>query len=420
MMKGLSYSIWQGWCVFWKERRKFYFVALEVALAVALLSVLLTTLYSIQQQKSLLLSSSEEMNFRMRLSVTAPGHSGPPLSQTDVASIQHIFGDKADVYLICSRSSDWAPISSVSRLITGKVFIPAGAAERIHLIYSTAIPEGKYYASGKGEKPLLSEEYVCDLEPEAVALRSGVNSGRLSKLDWSPHELSTLLARHLGPLEIMYLGYQVLGIEMPTEEDIILLPLSEYGAEARRDDFMLAVFLTKQDFCDKEIMETVQFVDSLLTSRHGDQFSYECYSGVERVRTRIENLTMIATVIAIVTVTVLIIIILGLGGIMASIVKKMMKEIGIRLCLGVDRELVRLETLLATCIPAVVGGLIGAIVARYAMAFVSEDMLFVTSVPLWASAGAVGFAVLAGVLAAQIPLRQLGNLHPLEVLREVN
>lgn len=360
------------------------------------------------------------MNFRMRLSVTAPGHSGPPLSQTDVASIQDIFGDKADVYLICSRSSDWAPISSVSRLITGKVFIPAGVAERIYLIYSTAIPEGKYYASGKGEKPLLSEEYVCDLEPEAVALRSGVNSGRLSKLDWSPHELSTLLARHLGPLEIMYLGYQVLGIEMPTEEDIILLPLSEYGAEARSDDFMLTVFLTKQDFCDKEIMETVQFVDSLLTSRHGDQFSYECYSGVERVRTRIENLTMIATAMVIVTVTVLIIIILGLGGIMASIVKKMMKEIGIRLCLGVDRELVRLETLLATCIPAVVGGLIGAIVARYAMAFVSEDMLFVTSVPLWASAGAVGFAVLAGVLAAQIPLRQLGNLHPLEVLREVN
>ena len=55
----------------------------------------------------------------------------------------------------------------------------------------------------------------------------------------------------------MYAGYQVLGIEMPTEEDIILLPLSEYGAEARSDDFMLAVFLTKQDFCDKEIMETV-------------------------------------------------------------------------------------------------------------------------------------------------------------------
>lgn len=41
MMKGLSYSIWQGWRVFWKERRKFYFVALEVTLAVALLSVLL-------------------------------------------------------------------------------------------------------------------------------------------------------------------------------------------------------------------------------------------------------------------------------------------------------------------------------------------------------------------------------------------
>jgi hypothetical protein len=53
---------------------------------------------------------------------------------------------------------------------------------------------------------------------------------------------------------------------------------------------------------------------------------------------------MIATAMVIVTVTVLIIIILGLGGIMASIVKKMMKEIGIRLCLGVDRELVRLET----------------------------------------------------------------------------
>lgn len=129
-------------------------------------------------------------------------------------------------------------------------------------------------------------------------------------------------------------------------------------------------------------------------------------------------MTMIATAMVIVTVTVLIIIILGLGGIMASIVKKMMKEIGIRLCLGVDRELVRLETLLATCIPAVVGGLIGAIVARYAMAFVSEDMLFVTSVPLWVSAGAVGFAVLAGVLAAQIPLRQLSDLHPLEVIRE--
>ena len=136
----------------------------------------------------------------------------------------------------------------------GKVFIPAGVAERIYLIYSTAIPEGNI-TLGKGEKPLLSEERLRS-GTRGCCAASGVISGRLSKLT-GRHELSTLLARHLGPLEIMYAGYQVLGIEMPTEEDIILLPLSEYGAEARSDDFMLAVFLTKQDFCDKEIMETV-------------------------------------------------------------------------------------------------------------------------------------------------------------------
>ena len=100
---------------------------------------------------------------------------------------------------------------------------------------------------------------------------------------------------------------------------------------------------------------------------------------------------------------------------MASIVKKMMKEIGIRLCLGVDRELVRPRP--SSDMHTGSSGRSHRCYRRICHGLCERRYALRDGVPLWVSAGAVGFAMLARCWRRRFPA-SAEHLHPLEVIRE--
>ena len=389
-------------------------MTIEVALAVGLFSALLAVLHSIQVERSELLAASASTNFRMVISVEADAPSGLPISPEQLGRVQETFGDKA---------THWGPTASQVRLSDGT---PAffGRGERIHVRYSSAVPAGSFYASGRAEELLLSDDYTSTGLPTETLeeLRSRIAAGHLHKMT-SPapqpldEPLDELIERHLEPLRMLERGYSHLDQKTITEEDIILLPLSESDSIGGSASYLLAFFFATPEYPGSEVIEAVSFVQTLLKDKYGEQFYYSYHSGLGESRGRIASLSTLAAGLGIVAASVLSIIILGLGGIMASIVKRLMKDISIRLCLGVAREFIYMEVLLATSIPAIVGGVFGAAASGLFMEYSNLD-IFTASIPIWTSAASIGLAVFVGMLASLVPLRQVGKVQPLQVLRE--
>ena len=175
-------------------------MTIEVALAVGLFSALLAVLHSIQVERSELLAASASTNFRMVISVEADAPSGLPISPEQLGRVQETFGDKA---------THWGPTASQVRLSDGT---PAffGRGERIHVRYSSAVPAGSFYASGRAEELLLSDDYTSTGLPTETLeeLRSRIAAGHLHKMT-SPapqpldEPLDELIERHLEPLRML-------------------------------------------------------------------------------------------------------------------------------------------------------------------------------------------------------------------------
>jgi ABC-type antimicrobial peptide transport system permease subunit len=108
----------------------------------------------------------------------------------------------------------------------------------------------------------------------------------------------------------------------------------------------------------------------------------------------------------------------GLYGVMAYMVTQRTKEIGVRVALGARPAQILSEVLRSGSRLAIVGTIVGIILAAAVSKFVGALVYGVRSLDTWAFLGAVAVLIAVTLLACLIPARRATAIDPVRALRE--
>jgi macrolide transport system ATP-binding/permease protein len=108
---------------------------------------------------------------------------------------------------------------------------------------------------------------------------------------------------------------------------------------------------------------------------------------------------------------------IGLYGVTAYNVVRRTSEIGIRMALGAERNLVIAMVMRTALLQAALGLAIGIPVALLCVRFVKAQLYEITSADATVMAGAIGILAIAACIAGMIPARRAASIDPVQALR---
>ena len=137
----------------------------------------------------------------------------------------------------------------------------------------------------------------------------------------------------------------------------------------------------------------------------------------ERVRGALAPQRFRASLIAGLGILALVLSTLGIYGVVAYAVSRQTREIGVRMALGEDQSSVRRRVLLSALRMAMVGIVIGAVLAMFTSRWLTAFLVGVRARdPLTLGAAALAIAAVTAV-AAYVPARRASRIDPLVALR---
>jgi ABC-type antimicrobial peptide transport system permease subunit len=126
---------------------------------------------------------------------------------------------------------------------------------------------------------------------------------------------------------------------------------------------------------------------------------------------------LIASLSAVFGVVATVLAALGLYGVMAFVVARRTREIGVRMALGAPRSWVLWLVLREVLILLGVGLMTGVPAAYLLSRYVSSQLFGVTPEDVWTGAAAIGVLGLVALLSGLVPARRASTIDPITALR---
>jgi putative ABC transport system permease protein len=231
-----------------------------------------------------------------------------------------------------------------------------------------------------------------------------------------------------GEISIQGIPYRIIGIQTAKgtvfgqpQDNFVWLPIKTYGSNfgglrGSRGLYFEASAKSDRLFNDAvEEARTLMRIKRKLESGEKDNFGILTPDAISNL---IKGITgPIATVILIVPTIALVVGAIVIMNIMLVAVTERTKEIGIRKSLGARQGDILRQFLFESGTLALLGGLIGLIIAELLAFAVTVFVGIPTRIPIWAIFLAIGISGGVGVLAGLFPAWKAANLNPIDALR---
>jgi putative ABC transport system permease protein len=221
--------------------------------------------------------------------------------------------------------------------------------------------------------------------------------------------------------------YKVIGIQVEKgtvfglpQDIFVFLPLKTYASNfgpLTRSRSLYFVATAKSDRLFNDAVEetrTLMRVQRRLTGNEKDNFAVMTPDAITGFRDRIFGVAFL--VIMIVPAIALVVGAIVIMNIMLVAVTERTKEIGIRKAIGARHRDIMLQFLFESGTLALIGGIIGLLVAWLGGQVVSS-YIFPTYIPVWAMIVGILVPALIGIGAGLYPARKAAHLDPIEALR---
>ncbi len=230
-----------------------------------------------------------------------------------------------------------------------------------------------------------------------------------------------------GEITVQGIPYRVVGVlkaKGPVfgrpQDLFVQLPIRTFGKAFGGLRFQRAPYFLVKAKNDKVFNDSVEEVRTLmrikrkLSTGEKDNFGLLTPDAITGLTNRIMGPTM--AVVAIVPTIALVVGAIVIMNIMLVAVTERTKEIGIRKSLGARQFDILRQFLFEAATMAVLGGIIGLILA-YLAGFIVTRVFFPTSIPWWAAVLAIAVSGGIGIVAGLFPAWKAARLDPIEALR---
>ncbi|HVE56460.1 MAG TPA: ABC transporter permease [Pyrinomonadaceae bacterium] len=231
-----------------------------------------------------------------------------------------------------------------------------------------------------------------------------------------------------GEITISGIPYKIVGIQTAKgtvfgrpQDNFVQFPIKTYGANFGGLRGSRGIYFEASAKSDKLFNDAVEEARSLMRIKRKLVFGEKDNFGIltpDAISNLIKGITgPIATVILIVPAIALVVGAIVIMNIMLVAVTERTKEIGIRKSLGARQSDILKQFLYEAATLALLGGLIGLIVAEILAFLVTIFVGIPTKIPIWAIFLAIGVSGGIGVLAGLFPAWKAAQLDPIEALR---
>ncbi|MEZ5421897.1 MAG: ABC transporter permease [Pyrinomonadaceae bacterium] len=228
-------------------------------------------------------------------------------------------------------------------------------------------------------------------------------------------------------ISISGIPYRVIGIQVAKGtvfgrpmDNFVMMPLKTFGAafggltNSRAPTFSVtAKYPDRFDDAVEEV-RTLLRIKRKIPFGEKDNFGIMTPDAITGLRDRIFG-SIFIVVLAVPAIALIVGAIVVMNIMLVSVTERT-KEIGIRMSLGARKSDVLRQFLFESTLLAVVGGVIGLIIAKLLGVIISQ-MMFQTVIPLWAAVLAIVVSGGVGVLAGLYPAWKAAMLDPIEALR---
>lgn len=231
-----------------------------------------------------------------------------------------------------------------------------------------------------------------------------------------------------GEVTVQGIPYRIIGIQTAKgtvfgqpQDNFIQFPIKTYGSNfgglrGSRGIYFVASAKDDKKFDDAvEEVRTLMRIKRRLAGNEKDNFGILTPDAISKL---IGNVTKpIATVILFVPAIALVVGAIVIMNIMLVAVTERTKEIGIRKSLGARQGDILRQFLFESATLALIGGLLGLLIAEFLAFLVTMFVGIPTSIPIWAIFLAIGISAAVGILAGLFPAWKAAQLDPIEALR---
>jgi putative ABC transport system permease protein len=231
-----------------------------------------------------------------------------------------------------------------------------------------------------------------------------------------------------GEITVSGIPYKIIGIQTAKgtvfgrpQDNFVQFPIKTYGANFGGLRGSRGIYFEASAKSDKLFNDAVEEARNLMRIKRKLEFGEKDNFGIlspDAISNLIKGITgPIATVILIVPAIALVVGAIVIMNIMLVAVTERTKEIGIRKSLGARQGDILKQFLYESATLALLGGLIGLIVAEILAFLVTVVVGIPTKIPIWAIFLAIGVSGGIGVLAGLFPAWKAAQLDPIEALR---
>ena len=231
-----------------------------------------------------------------------------------------------------------------------------------------------------------------------------------------------------GEISISGIPYRIIGIQTAKGtvfgqplDNFVQLPIQTYGANFGGLKWNRGLYFVASAKSDKQFLDAVEEARSLMRIKRKLEFGEKDTFGIltpDAISSLIKGITgPIATVILIVPTIALVVGAIVIMNIMLVAVTERTKEIGIRKSLGARQKDILTQFLFESGTLALLGGLVGLVIAELLAFTVTVSVGIPTRIPIWAIILAIGVSGGIGVLAGLFPAWKAARLDPIEALR---
>jgi putative ABC transport system permease protein len=229
-------------------------------------------------------------------------------------------------------------------------------------------------------------------------------------------------------ITISGIPYKIVGIQTAKgtvfgqpQDNFVWFPIKTYGANFGGLRGSRGIYFEASAKSDKLFNDAVEEARTLMRIKRKLEFGEKDNFGIltpDAISNLIKGITgPIATVILIVPTIALVVGAIVIMNIMLVAVTERTKEIGIRKSLGARQGDILRQFLYESGTLALLGGLIGLIVAEILAFIVTVTVGIPTKIPIWAIFLAIGVSGGIGIVAGLFPAWKAAQLDPIEALR---